>query len=301
MDTTALFSRIKEKLQSWFDSFIEYLPNIALALIFMILTFVVAKIVKDYTEKYLKKVGTDQTISRFMSQLFFLGIIVFGIVLALSVMKLTKTVSSILAGLGIIGLAIGFAFQDSAANFISGIYITFYQPFKIGDVIETKGHMGTVLDINLRVSKIQSFNGPIKYVPNRYLFQDTFTNYTEPGKLKLQLDCGISYAEDLEKVEKVAINALQQIPQRLPEEEVTVFWEGFGNSSINFKINVWMEYNKNERKFIDVRNEAVKRLKKAFNENDITIPFPIRTLDFGIKGGSQLQAQIVSRNEKELS
>ncbi|MEB2784101.1 mechanosensitive ion channel family protein [Algoriphagus persicinus] len=292
-DTKKIFETITKKLNTWLDIMVENLPNLVLAIILIICTIFIAKSIKRLSASYIHKLGTNETISRFISQLIFLGIFIFGIMLALSVMDLSKTVSSILAGLGIIGLALGFAFQDTAANFISGIYITFNQPYKIGDIIKTHdGHEGSVVDINLRVTKIRTYNGPIVYVPNRYLFQECFTNFTEFKQRRVQIECGVSYGEDLEQVEKIALESARNVSSRLESEEPTLFWTGFGDSSITFTLNIWCNFSENHLDFIPVRNEAIISLKKAFNKNDIVIPFPIRTLDFGIKGGTQLNKQL---------
>ncbi len=286
MDISELYKAAIDRLESWIYAIGANLPNLALSVLVMVGAFLLAKLVKRFSKKYLLKVGTDKTISSFLSRLLALLTIVAGLMLALSILDLTKTVSSILAGLGIVGLALGFAFQDTAANFMSGIYITFNQPYAIGDVVQTNdGTMGYVVDINLRVTKIRTFDGPIVYVPNRYLFQESFTNYTELGRRRLRLECGISYGENLENVERVVIEALSKVEGRLEEEDVTVHWQGFGDSSINFIANVWMEYTQNNKAYIDVKNQAIIRLKSAFDANNIMIPFPIRTLDFGIKGG----------------
>ncbi|MEB2775777.1 mechanosensitive ion channel family protein [Algoriphagus sp. D3-2-R+10] len=292
-DTKKIFEKITEKLSAWFDTMVENLPNLVLAIILIVFTIFIAKSIKRLSASYIHKLGTNETISRFLSQLIFLGILIFGLMLALSVMDLTKTVSSILAGLGIIGLALGFAFQDTAANFISGIYITFNQPYKLGDIIKTHdGHEGSVLEINLRVTKIKTYNGPIVYVPNRYLFQECFTNFTEFTQRRVQIECGVSYGEDLEHVEKIALESARNVSSRLESEEPTLFWTGFGDSSINFTLNIWCKFDENNLDFIPVRNEAIISLKKAFDKNDIMIPFPIRTLDFGIKGGTQLNKEL---------
>lgn len=286
MDTKEMTKAVIEKLEGWATSFVSHLPNFMLAIVCIVLAFFVGKMVRKHSGQLMNRMGTSRTISRFLSRLIFWGIILLGLLLALSVMDLTKTVSSVLAGLGIIGLALGFAFQDTAANFMSGIYITFNQPYAIGDFIETNnGNKGFVQDINLRVTKIRALDGHIIYVPNRFLFQDYFINYTEEGKLRLRLECGISYGEDLEKVERVALKAMKTLPSRKQDEEVSLFWTGFGDSSINFSVNIWYVCSREERLYRPVLNEAVKALKKAFDENDIMIPFPIRTLDFGIKGG----------------
>ncbi|WP_425638749.1 mechanosensitive ion channel family protein [Algoriphagus yeomjeoni] len=292
-DTEKIFNKLLEKLNGWLDILISNLPNFVLAIILLVSTIFIAKSIKRLSTTYIQRIGTNETISRFLGQLIYIGVLVLGIMLALSAMDLSKTVSSILAGLGIIGLALGFAFQDTAANFISGVYITFNQPYKIGDIIRTHdGHEGEVIDINLRVTKVRTYNGPIVYVPNRYLFQECFTNFTEFEKRRVQIECGVSYGEDLEQVEKIALEAAMNVTTRLKSEEPTLFWTGFGDSSINFTLNIWCAFNDNNKDFIPVRNEAIVTLKKAFDKNGITIPFPIRTLDFGIKGGTQLNKQL---------
>lgn len=292
-DTQKIFEKITEKLESWGSAAISSLPNLVLAIIIMAASIFIARKLKTFSSKYLLKININPTISRFLSQIIFMGVLVLGIMLSLSAMELSKTVSSILAGLGIMGLALGFAFQDTAANFMSGVFITFNQPYKIGDVIQTKdGHEGTVIDVNLRVTKIRTYNGPIVHVPNRMLFQEYFVNFTEEGKRRVQIDCGVSYGEDLETVQRVALEAVKDLPSTLKSEEPSLFWTGFGDSSINFTLNIWVKFSVSEINFIPARNEAIIALKKAFDNEGITIPFPIRTLDFGIKGGISMKEEL---------
>ncbi|WP_162417246.1 mechanosensitive ion channel family protein [Cyclobacterium roseum] len=293
MDTSKILQTLLEKLEQWSMALVGYLPNLILALIVFILFLFLSRFAEGFSKKQLVKVHLDETISGFLSRLIFLGIFLAGLMLTLAILNLTGTVTSILAGLGIIGLALGFAFQDTAANFMSGIYITFQQPYAIGDVIETHdGIMGNVVDINLRVTKVKTFDGPMVYVPNRFLFQENFTNYTEEGRRRIRIDCGVSYGEDLELVEKVALEAVKDVPGKIEGEDVSLFWKGFGDSSIDFSVNIWLEYSRENRAYIVAKNQAVKNIKKAFDENGITIPFPIRTLDFGIKGGETFQEQM---------
>ncbi len=293
MDTSKILQTLIEKLEQWLIAFVDYLPNLISALIVFILFFIVARFAENFSKRQLVKVHLDATKSGFLSRLIFVAIFLAGLMLTLAILKLTGTVTSILAGLGILGLALGFAFQDTAANFMSGIYITFQQPYAIGDVIETHdGIMGNVIDIDLRVTKVKTFDGPMVYVPNRFLFQENFTNYTEEGRRRIRIDCGVSYGEDLELVEKVALDSVKDVPGKIEEEDISLFWKGFGDSSIDFSVNIWLEYSRENRAYIAAKNQAVKNIKKAFDENGITIPFPIRTLDFGIKGGETFQEQM---------
>lgn len=284
-----------DRIQGWLYALGANLPNLALAVMVIVGAYLIARIVKRLSKKYLLKLHTDVTISSFVSRMLFLGVLVGGLMLALSILDLTKTVSSLLAGLGIIGLALGFAFQDTAANFMSGIYITFNQPYAIGDVIETNdGTTGYVADINLRVTKVRTFNGSVVYVPNRFLFQETFTNYSDNGERRLRLECGISYGEDLEKVERITLETLRSVEGRIADKDPAVHWQGFGDSSIDFVAVIWMKYKHDHGVYVSLRNDAIKKLKHAYDQHGITIPFPIRTLDFGIKGGVRLHEEVRS-------
>ncbi len=293
LESTELLNTLVEELESWLTAFVRLLPNLIIAVLVFFAFIYVARTVERFTKKQLIRVHLDETISGFLSRLIFLVVFILGFVMALSILKLTGTVASILAGLGIIGLALGFAFQDTAANFISGIYITFQQPYAIGDVIQTtNGVMGNVVDIDLRVTKVKTFDGPVVHVPNRYLFQEDLINFTEDGKRRLRIDVGVSYGDDLEKVEEVAKKAVGEVPGRIEGEDITVFWKEFGDSSIDFSVNVWLQYSRENKAFVSAKNAAIKNIKKAFDENDITIPFPIRTMDFGIKGGVRLHQEV---------
>jgi small conductance mechanosensitive channel len=152
--------------------------------------------------------------------------------------------------------------------------------------------MGKVEEINLRDTVIRTFQGQMVIIPNREVFQNSIENYSLLGKRRYDLDVGVSYGEDLEKVKHITLEAVKGI-ENLTDDEVTMFYVGFGNSSINFKVRMWV--NSTEQiVYKQVGNDAIIRIKKAYDENDIMIPFPIRTLDFGIKGGTQLKDMPIS-------
>jgi small-conductance mechanosensitive channel len=205
----------------------------------------------------------------------------------LSILQLDKAVTSILAGAGIIGLALAFAFQDIAANFISGIFISFRRPVHIGDIVKIKDYMGKVEEINLRDTVIRTFQGQMVIIPNKDVFQSPIENFTLLGKRRIDLTIGVSYGDDLQKVEDITLEALKDIKGLCTEEQATLFYKEFGDSSINFVLRLWVS-STSQPDFLRLGSEAIKRIKKAYDENDIMIPFPIRTLDFGIKGGVPL-------------
>ena len=287
MDLEKAFDIIKTKLANWLQDLIRLLPNILLAAVVFVLGLFIAKFIKKLAKKLVGKVSHNHTLNNlFVSviHLFFIGVILFTV---LSILQLDKAVTSILAGAGILGLALAFAFQDIAANFISGIFISFRRPLRIGDIVEINDYMGKVEKINLRDTTIKTFQGQMVIIPNKEVFQNPIENYSLLGRRRMDLTVGVSYGEDLRRVMKITMEAVRGIEHLSQSEETTFFYREFGDSSINFVIRLWVD-SPEQPIYLGVCSEAVMRIKEAFDENDIMIPFPIRTLDFGIKGGTKL-------------
>lgn len=267
------------------------LPNLALACLVLVLGFFLARILKNTARRYLLRSVKHHTLNRLFASfvhLFILGVTIF---IALRILQLDDAVTSLLAGAGIVGIALAFAFQDIAANFMSGIFILLRRPVRIGDIISTKDHMGSVEEINLRDTVLKTFQGQMVIIPNKDILQNPIANFSLLGKRRMDLEVGISYGDDLEKVKTITLEAVKNISGRT-EDEVTLFFSSFGDSSINFEIRIWIN-SPDQPAFLRARSEAIICIKRAYDAQGITIPFPIRTLDFGIKGGEKL-------NEMEL-
>ncbi len=298
MQINDAFNLILQKLNAWMHELIQLLPNILLASLILVLGSYLARILKRFASKMITKVSHNTTLNSLFGSLvhiFFIGIVLFA---ALSVLHLDKAVTSILAGAGIIGLALAFAFQDIAANFISGIFISFRKPINIDDIVKIQDYMGRVKEINLRDTVIHTFKGQIVIIPNKEVFQNPIENFTLLGKRRFDILVGVSYGDDLEKVQKIALEAVSGIKGLSEEDETTLYYDEFGASSINFIIRLWVG-SVEQSEWRRVGSEAIICIKNAFDENDITIPFPIRTLDFGIKGGTPLNEMPLNFSDKK--
>lgn len=291
LDINRAYQLVSGKLEDWLNTAIEMLPNMVLALLVLIIFYVVGKILRKFVRTLLEKVTSNKTVIDLAQTVMSVLMIGIGLFFALSILNLDGTVTSLLAGAGIIGLALGFAFQDIAANFISGLILSIRHPFGIGDIIESNDYYGTVIKLTLRNTIIRAPQGQIVYIPNKVVYENPFTNYTKNFERRVDLECGVSYGDDLEKVRKVAIEAVSAIKQRNQDRDVNFFYKEFGDSSINFVIQFWVNFTK-DADFWGPNSEAIMVIKKAFDENDIMIPFPIRTLDFGIRGGEKLDSMI---------
>ncbi|SHL96683.1 mechanosensitive ion channel family protein [Hymenobacter psychrotolerans] len=277
-DINRAFTLLSGKLTRWLQQFILLLPNLLIALLILVVTFFAARLVRRLMGQVLPRVSTHATLNNLVSTLAYLGVLLVGTFFTLEVLSLDKTVTSLLAGVGIIGLALGFAFQDMAANFISGIIIAVQRPFTVGDVIQTDAFFGTIERINLRTLDLRQVTGELVRVPNRKVFESAVINYTVTTRRRVDLDCGVAYDSDLEQVRAVALQAMRDFPKLLTDRPPEVMFTGFGDSAITFTLRFWIPYQQ-QVDYVGAKSEAVMRIKRAFDEAGIVIPFPIRTLD----------------------
>ncbi|WP_158972477.1 mechanosensitive ion channel family protein [Paraglaciecola sp. L3A3] len=284
-------SLIDEKLQTWLEASIKHLPNFVVAIVIIIVFSIIARFVAKTAGQIFRKTLDSKQIASLLASIVRVCILAAGLFVALDFLGLSGTVTSLLAGAGIVGLAIGFAFQDMTENFIAGIAMGIRKPFQIGDVIKTDKVFGTVKTINLRNTLVETFFGQLEIVPNKILFRNILTNFTTTHIRRVEVPVGISYADDPQKAADVIVEAINQCDFVIKKEETAVFAESFADSSINLLVWFWIDY-PGEPGFMQARHDAVITVKQALAEADILIPFPIRTLDFAAKGGEKLNAML---------
>ncbi len=246
------------------------------------------------------RVSNSKALNDLANTLSYLLVFIFGLFISLEILNLEKTVTSLLAGAGVLGLALGFAFQEIASNFVSGIFIALSKPYQVGDIVEVESYFGEVTRISLRTTSIMTFQGLEVLIPNKDMFTKAFINLTTTPTRRMDLAVGVSYGDDLDLVEEITKEALREVKEKVADKEVEVFFDEFGSSSINLKARVWVNYTANSA-FVESKHQAIKAIKKAYDKNNITIPFPIRTLDFGIKGGKELADSLSKQTESPLS
>jgi small-conductance mechanosensitive channel len=289
---------IEEKLGGWFDVVISHIPNFIVAVLIAIVFSIIARYAGKLMKNVLRRSLDSKQIADLMASIFKMIVLCVGLFIALDFMGLKGTVTSLLAGAGIVGLAIGFAFQDMTENLIAGIAMGVRKPFKAGDVIETEDLFGSVHSINLRNTLVESFHGQLILVPNKVLFRNVLKNYTTLGIRRIEIPVGISYGDDIDKAKDAIVDKINEFDFVIRKDETNVFAEGFGNSSINLLVWFWIKY-PGEPDFMTVRHKGIVAVKQALDDVDISIPFPIRTLDFGIKGGEKLDAMISDKVNQE--
>ncbi len=282
---------INEKLERWVEASIKHLPNIAVAIFIAMAFGLLAKIVGNLAHRVLSRTFDSTQIVGLLTSIIKVAIATAGIFIALDFIGLRGTVTSLLAGAGIVGLAIGFAFQDITENLIAGIAMGVRKPFQIGDVIEAEGVFGNVEAINLRNTHVMTFFGQREIIPNKILFRNILTNYSVNGHRRIEVPVGISYADDPQQAAEVLTEAVNEFDFVIRKDETGVWAESFGDSSINLLVWFWIE-SPGEPGFLAARHQVIVAIQRALSDANILIPFPIRTLDFGAKGGEKLNAML---------
>lgn len=298
---TGALSALTDKLSGWLDALILALPNLVVAVLVVIAAVFVARGARRLVIRALSSL-TDHAeqatnVVRLLGTISYVAVLAAGTFIALGILDLDGVVTSLLAGAGIVGLALGFAFQDIASNFIAGVLMAVRVPFTIGQIIESNDYMGTVRGITLRSTEIETFQGQRVIIPNADVYQNPIINYSVRGERRIDLGCGVGYGDDLEHAEQIAVKAIEDLEMRKTDRAPAFFYTEFGGSSVNFVISFWVDF-RSQADFLAAQSAAVKALKSAFDANGVTIPFPIRTLDFGPNGGVPL-TEMLSENGKK--
>lgn len=219
--------------------------------------------------------GTPALVNIIVSVLIYLG--AFIVILSYFNVEITPVV----AALGVGGLAIGLALQDTLGNIFAGIHILSDQPIRVNDIVEIKGEdlVGTVEDIGWRSTRIRTFTNNLVIVPNNKIANSMLTNFQFPGDpMRCIVECGVDYGSDLEKVEKIAMKVgrkLQKEDYGDKDWEPLTRFHTFGDNNINFRMILQASNRGNTFLMI---HEYMKALKKAFDKEGIEISWPVRKL-----------------------
>lgn len=259
-------------LQTLIVNFLTFLPSLVVAIVLLGAAMYIAGVVSRALRKTLTARGASLHITQLLSQFVRWTILILGLVTALQ--QVNFDITGLVAGLGIAGFALGFALQDIAANFISGVILLVQQPFHPGDLIETNGYLGHVKAIDLRATLIQTQAGEDVLIPNGKVLSNSLTNYDKsPGK-RISVEVGVAYDSDLDKVRQTALEAVNDVPGRLEEKTPFVRFHTFNAFSIDLKVYFWVDTKKIHP--LDAKDAGMVRIKAAFDEAGIKVPFPVQ-------------------------
>lgn len=225
-------------------------------------------LLKKVFPKAQMEIGTQYTLAR-LSQYLMMTL---GIIFAFQFIGIDLSGLTVIFGL--LSVGIGFGLQNLTSNFVSGIIVLFERPISVGDRVLINGIEGDVSEINIRSTLIQSVNNVAYIVPNADFVSGTVVNYSHGDKrIKEDINVGVAYSSDVEKVKSILMDIAQNNKNVLKTPEPEVFLLNFGDSSLDFRLRVWLSNPKNR---LDIRSEINFAIVHEFRKNNVEIPFPQR-------------------------
>jgi small-conductance mechanosensitive channel len=191
--------------------------------------------------------------------------------------ELEFSLTPLLGAAGILGIAIGFASQTSVSNVISGFFLIAERAFEVDDVIQVGDTVGRVLSIDTLSVKLRTFDNRFVRIPNETIVKSQVTTITRFPIRRLDLNVGVAYKEDIPRVRRVLLEVAQLNPRALVQPEPAVFFDGYGDSSLDLRLTVWAT----RENFISLKNSLLEEIKARFDAEGIEIPFPHRSLYAG--------------------
>jgi small conductance mechanosensitive channel len=244
--------------------------KLAAAIAILVVGRWVAKAITKLARRAMEKTKLDTMLARFVGNLIYVALMTFVVLAAINQLGVQTT--SFIAVIGAAGLAIGLALQGSLANFAAGVLIIVFRPYKVGDYIEGGGVAGTVEEVQIFTTVLKTPDNKTIIVPNGQIMGGTITNYSARPERRVDLVVGVGYDADLDKTRQVLTDVLSQDQRVLQEPAPLIGVVELADSSVNFVVRPWVK----NADYWPVYFDLNERIKKRFDAEDITIPFPQR-------------------------
>jgi len=255
---------------AWFaENGISFLVNLLTALLLLLVGAHVITLATNATSKALAKTGRVNA----LLQNFLCSVVnktAWVLLLMIVLQRLGINIAPLIAGLGVTGFILGFAFQESLGNLAAGMMIAINQPFKVGDYVAVGGIEGSVSELNMMATTLATADNKKVVVPNKVVWGAAITNYSATDKRRVELAIGIAYGEDIGKAKRVAMDVLRAHPLVLKDPAPLVEVLTLGDSAVNLVLRPWSK----PTDYWTVYFEALQAVKEAFDKNDIELPFP---------------------------
>ncbi len=258
------------------ESFLARLPYIVIGVIVFGVFLLVARVVSGIIRTTGERTRLDRTLAELLGRLASAAIAIIGLFVAAVIIFPAFRPGDLIAGLGITSVAIGFAFKDVLQNFFAGILILWRQPFVIGDEIKVKEYEGTVEEINIRSTRLKTYDGERAVLPNGDVYTSAILVKTAYDKRRIRFEVGIGYTDSIEAAREVIHKVLRDTEGVLGEPKPWVYVSELAPSSVNFTIFFWTE--PQQANTLKVRDKVATNIKLSLDEAGIDMPYPHRVV-----------------------
>lgn len=273
-----MLNTLIDQLNEMGTQFVRTLPQLAIALVVIIVTAIVANFAVKIADGLIGKSKLRPSLRNLVETIVKLLVWILGLLIAMIIVFPGLTVGSLVAGLGIGAVAIGFAFQDIFENFLAGVLIMVREKMRIGDVIECEGIVGKVEHITLRETHVRALSGELTVVPNSILFKNPVEILTDRNQRRHDVVIGVSYDTDLDEAAEVIRKAVSGVEGLNLEKGLDIFAQEFNSSSVDFLVRWWA--GSTPRGMWESKDKVVRAIKRGLDDAGIEIPFPYITHTF---------------------
>lgn len=295
---------VMNQLRDYLGAFIQWLPNIAAALVVLVATFLIALVIRKLVGKAMKRAQVRPALIGLCTTLASVVAWILGLLVTMAILFPSVEPGSVLAALGVGGIAIGFAFKDIFENFMAGAMIMLRKPMRIGDFIECEGVEGKVEEIMIRDTYIRQTDGQLVILPNSMLYKNPVQVLTDRAMRRFEVVVGVSYDTDIDEARGVIRDSVHGLADIDDDRGVDVFAYNFNDSSVDFRVRWWSK--STPRDGHESTDVVVASIKSALDDAGIEIPFPYRTHTFAeavrVEGpGSDSNSESESESDQESS
>jgi small conductance mechanosensitive channel len=259
-------------LQTLNDFAVTYGIKVVGAIVILIVGRIIAGVLRSGTLKGCRKANIDETLALFFGRLVFIAVMLFTMLAALA--KFGVQTASFVAVLGAVGFAVGFAMQGSLSNFAAGVMLLVFRPFKVGDFVDAAGVAGSVKEIALFTTTLATPDNVQIIIGNGSIFGSTIKNYSAYDTRRCDLLIGIGYTSDIQKAIEVMEGLIKADERVMAEPAHQIAVSELADSSVNFVVRMWCA----KENYWGLKFDMTRAIKEAFDQNDIEIPFPQRTI-----------------------
>ena len=262
--------RIVSQAIEWLsEKGLGFAVNLAVAAVMFVVGFFLIKLISAAVGKALQKPGAKRS----LFATFIASVVTKSCWALLAIMILSRLgidVAPLIAGLGVTGFILGFAFQESLGNLASGMMIAINEPFKVGDTVQAAGHLGTIREMNMMATVMTSADNKKIVLPNKSVWGGPITNFSALSIRRVDMQVGIAYGEDISKAVAIVKDVLSRMPGVLDDPAPTVAVAGLDSSQITLNIRPWAQ----STEYFDILSETLKSVKEEFDKAGVEIPFP---------------------------
>ncbi|MGZ0746381.1 mechanosensitive ion channel family protein [Haloparvum sp. AD34] len=234
----------------------------------------------DFVGEIIRKVvGSRERVSRHQQEVLYrlTQLAIYSVAFLIVIGLFTQNLGGLLIGAGFLGIVVGMAARQTLGAALAGVVLMFSRPFEVGDWVEIGDHEGTVTEITIVNTRVQTFDGEFVTIPNDQVGGNAVVDRSKNGQLRIEVEVGVDYEDDPEYAADVALDVVQDVDNVLSGPAPDVIGKRFGDSAVVLGVRFWID-NPSSRKRWRTRTAVINRVHEAFTEEGITIPFPQQTL-----------------------